>query len=765
MGLGASVRGGFGFLLDRHQHVGVAATTTNINNVTPANAFNSLFHRHRDHPLPITPVSIFRSMLQFDDLQALLWAWTLVGILLLFAFWTNPNEASFRPFLTDLVFRERLRLLNQDQDAAESQLTSTNGADSAPTEPSPARKSDPNAFSSLLSTAPYSSGPFALTFGSKVALSLRTPPFHRKDLGLLSIVTIAQSTPVRTAHDQQGPTSHHPSRLSDRTSAKTGSTTDCTSIFIGAFGKWWILGYAIPDLPPTPASSQSHQNKKSRPELEENLPDVPDWGIIEMRSVDPAPESRRSSILASHSGTQDKDSVLQPASGAPFAAEPAARIASPSQAPSIATNKEHTSEAESQDCLSITALVSRSQTDIVELQEQLLQIKSASARACEALEVDLEEIRAKKKEEERLRSDIKTRTKALDDSKRQVESTRREAERRLKTANAARALKQASIQQRKDQVEMLNKRRAALATKKGAHADKRLQRSEELSSLITETKDKVEKLRIEVDALRHEVQAAQDQLQVEKVMARNAQEGDFREQGRIDTSPYMWNPSMEFSHIGGQDAMYAHLASTPDPLVDSLAHMEERALAANRFTPSPFDADSNSLPINQMPNAHSDGYDDLGTSVLRNAFRRANAASVADGREMLPNASQGIGNPSLQNASNFEAIKQAFQPTIATDEDGRRSWSAFDVWQSDLRGGGLNRTQWPTGGANASADSLPQFSSSSGFLPLDRSTSAEQSGLHNAHGQVDAEQSRNASKVKRAFRWPFRPSQVQNDLV
>ncbi|CDR87237.1 uncharacterized protein SPSC_00363 [Sporisorium scitamineum] len=762
MGVSAAIRGGFGFLLDRQQHVNPLSGTTNIN-VTPANAFQSLFHRHKDHPLPITPVSIFRSMLQLDDLQALLWAWTLVGILLLFAFGTNPSEASFKPFLIDLVFRERLRLLNHDQDAAESHLTNGQDADGASTQPSPARKSDPNTFSSLLSTAPYSSGPFALTFGSKVALSLRTPPFHRKDLGLLSIVTIAQSTPVRTAQDQQKAPSHHSTNHSDRSSAKSDGTTDCTSIFIGAFGKWWILGYAIPDLPPSASSNQSHQTKTGRPELEENLTDVPDWGIIEMRSVDPAPESRRSSIQASNSGVQE--STLQPASRQPSGTEPSARIASPTPPPSItATTKEHPSEAEAQDCLSITALVSRSQSDIAELQEQLIQVKNASTRACEALEVDLEEVRTKKKEEERLRFEIKTRTKALDDSKRQVESTRREAERRLKTANAARALKQASIQQRKDQVEMLHKRRAALATKKAAHADKRQQRSEELSSLITQAKDKTDKLRTEIDALRNDVQAAQDQLQLEKVIARNAQECDHRDQGRIDSSPYMWNLAMDYSHMGGHDAIYAHLASTPDPLVDSLARMEERALAAKRFTPSPFDADPNSLPINQMPNAHSDGYDDLGTSVLRNAFRRANAASVADGSEMLPNSSQGSANPSLQNASNFEAIKQAFQPTLAT-EDGRRSWSTFDVWQSDLRGDSLNPMQWPTSGANASADSLPQFSSSSGFLPLDRSTSAEHTGLHNLQGQADAEQTRNASKVKRAFRWPFRPSQVQDDLV
>ncbi|KAJ1022442.1 hypothetical protein NDA16_003431 [Ustilago loliicola] len=755
MGVSAALRGSFGFLLDRHHNVPVP--NTNIN-VTPANALQSLFRRQREVPLPITPVAILRSMLQFDDLQALLWAWTLVGILLLFAFWTNPSEASFRPFLTDLVFRERLRLLN-DEDAVDSHSQNHDAAAQASKDPGSARRSDPNAFSSLLSTASYSSGPFALTFGSKVALSVRTPPFHRKDLGLLSIVTISQSMPSRTAHDQQRMSQQ--SRSHARGSGKADGSINCTSLFIGAFGKWWVLGFGIPDLPSARSQSPEQRTKAGREELEENLTDVTDWGVLEMRAVDPEPEPRRNSRFGLNS-IADGASAQSQSRHAPTV-EVTAQHGTTTSSP----NKDPAVDVDSEDCLSITALVSRSQTEIADLQEQLASVRSASTRACEALELDLEEVRAKKKEEERLRSDIKTRTKALDDSKRQVESSRREAERRLKAANTSRALKQASIQQRKDQIESLNKRRAVIIAKKATNAEKRLQRSEELSALVSQAKEKAEKLRGDIDGLRQEVEAAQDVLQLEKNNARHAQEGDFsRDFARADPQQYMWNAAMDATQLNGHDAMYAHLAATQDPLVDSLARMEEqRALAGQRFNSSPFDSDS-VLSINKLPNAHTDGYTDLGTSVLRNAFRRANAAAVADGREMMPSASQGLGNPSLQNASNFEAIKQAFQLTVATEEDGRRSWSAFDVWQSDLRNGGdRQKMQWASGGGNASADSLPHFNASSGFLPLDRSSSAEQTSFHNVPGQADSEQTRNMSKVKRAFRWPFRPSQVQDDLV
>lgn len=308
---------------------------------------------------------------------------------------------------------------------------------------------------------------------------------------------------------------------------------------------------------------------------------------------------------------------------------------------------------------------------------------------------------------------------------------------------------------------MLHKRRAALVARKAANTDKRLQRSTDLSTQISQAKEKADKLRNEIDQIRRDVQAAEEQLQREKIHASSAQDGEFRDQSRMDASAHVWNPTMGFNHMGSNEAMYAQLAATPDPLVDSLARFEERSLAGQRlFAPGAYDVDSG-LAVNKMPTAHTDDYADLGTSVLRNAFRRANAAAVADGREMVPNGSQGIVNPSLQNASNFEAIKQAFQPTIASEEDGRRSWSAFDVWQSDLRSGAQQRTHWPTGGANASADSLPHLGASSGFLPLDRSSSAE----HSLSSQGDSDQTRNLSKVKRAFRWPFRPSQVQDELV
>ncbi|KAJ1598546.1 hypothetical protein NDA14_003197 [Ustilago hordei] len=758
MALSAALRASFGFLLDRHHNVPLPHTNIHL---TPANALQSLFRRQRDLPLPITPVAILPFMLQFEHLQALLCAWTLLAILLLFAFWTNPSEASFRPFLTDLVFRQRLRLLD-DQDAVHSShVQSDNLADTASKHILSARKSDSNAFSSLLSTASYSSRPFALTFRSKVALSLRTPPFHRKDLGLLSIVTISQSMPSHSLYDQQRTSQQN--RPHAPPSGNVDRSIDCTSLFIGAFGKWWLLAFGIPDLPSARSQIPQQSTKAGREELEENLSDIADWGLLEMRALDPEPQSRRNSNFA-------LNTIADQATAQPLPRHaPSIDLTAHSGTTASSTNNHLNLDTENEDCLSITALVSRSQSEIVDLQEQLASVKSASTRACEALELDLEQVRAKKKEEERLRSDIKTRTKALDDSKRQVESSRREAERRLKAANTSRALKQASIQQSKDQMEMLNKRRAIIINKKSTNAEKRLERSQQLSALISQVKEKAEKLRGEIDGLRQQVQAAQHQLQFEKNNARYAQQADFsRDYPRAEPQPqpFMWNPAIHPTQLNGHEAMYAHLAAAQDPLVNSLARMEEqRALAGKRFSSSPFDGDA-ALSINKLPNAHTDAYADLGTSVLRNAFRRANAAAVTDVREMMPTASQGLANPSLQNASNFEAIKQAFQPTVATEEDGRQSWSAFDVWQSDLRNGSdRQKMQWSSGGANASADSLPHFNASSAFLPLDRSNSAEQMPFYNLPGQADSEQMRNMSKVKRAFRWPFRPSQVQDDLV
>ncbi len=336
-----------------------------------------------------------------------------------FRFLDQPNEASFRPFLTDFVFRERLRLLN-DEDAADSQSQSTDAAADASKDAASIRKSDPSSFSSLLSSASYSSSPFALTFGSRLRYrcallrssdrtmvsSPKSPftracPFvaHMTNKEYLS--TPGQMLATRLLHTDQ-PTAH---RSSSEYLASGGYWVSAFPSFRIHLLLALMISLKLVEKSLRPTAQTVLIGVSSRCALLTLSPNHDPIPLLPMTT--PRNRHQLNLILV----------ILQP------------RKPSFGRLPSTSATKDTATDVESEDCLSINALVARAQVEIADLQEQLAQVKSTSTKASEALEQDLEEIRAKKKEEERLRSEIKTRTKALDDSKRQVESTRREAER------------------------------------------------------------------------------------------------------------------------------------------------------------------------------------------------------------------------------------------------------------------------------------------------------------------------------------------------
>ncbi|PWY98187.1 hypothetical protein BCV70DRAFT_201971 [Testicularia cyperi] len=771
MGVGSALRGGLGFLTARRLSPPFDSTTINT---TPANAVNSIFHRHRELPLPISPVSVLRSMVQLDDIQALLWAWTLVGLFLLVAFWSNPSESSFRPFLTDFIFRERLRILHDDtavlvnsaeRAASSSHLKDQDGQVAA-------HRNESNPFATSFS----STAPFALSFGTRISLSVRTPPYHRKDLGLFSVVTISHSMPVYKR--QSG---HHAQTGASAPSVgrpKADGTSEHTSVFVGAFGKWWVIAFGMADFVDTHGKSRASPAKEEREELEENRTDLLDWGVLEIHSAEPESDGSRPSSLDTHSRDQLESATAPSRRGsqAQVSSSPVSRPVSPSKALS------ESSEVDAAEYLSLASLLGRSRTEVLELQEQLSKIRATSATTCEALETELEEIRNRKRDDEESRLETKTRTKALDDSKRQVDASRRQAERRLKAANTARSLKQNSIAHRKEQMETLNKRRAALSQKSKANYERRALRSEEISSSSEAVQTRISELETEIAALRQDIGSAEETLTVEKSNLQAAHDlARWRESHKFDPQAPAFTKAKAAGHTYrvSQDPPLNFLPYVQDPLVDSLARMEAMD-SHTQPAMAPFSVDmygrSELLPISNAGSPHPSALKDsvidkqrsrgLGTNVLRNAFRRANPNLETAGVDGLQQTgpSPTATSANLQSVSDFEAIKQAFQPSVASEEDGRRSWSAFDMWQSDIRGA-RHRMQWAEGTGNASADSLPRFAKTSDFLPLDRSTSADNRSSKDDIDISDAEQLRNVSKMKRAFRWPFRPSQAQEDLA
>lgn len=165
------------------------------------------------------------------------------------AYWTNPSDASFRTYLADLSLRQHLRQLRED--AAPPQPA---GKDAA------AAELDALSLSGVDAPERYAS-PHVLTFANRISISLRTPPYCRRDLGLFSVVSV---THVLTDGQRGGST------FSSRRPTPDGKV-DCAhcgtmhapgsqrSWFIGAFGRWFggTLSCAFEARPERPAAAES----------------------------------------------------------------------------------------------------------------------------------------------------------------------------------------------------------------------------------------------------------------------------------------------------------------------------------------------------------------------------------------------------------------------------------------------------------------------------------------------------------------------------
>ncbi|EPQ30146.1 uncharacterized protein PFL1_02263 [Pseudozyma flocculosa PF-1] len=888
MGLGSAVRGGLGLLNARHHDVENLPA-----NQTPSTALTALWQRPREMPLPLTPFAVLRSLVQLEDIQALLWAWMLVGLVLLIAYWSNPSDSSFRPFLTDFTFRERLRCLHEGSNAEADALLDANNREA----PKDGKASPPDgacrssgAAGAAFRGSLFSTSPFATTFGSRLSLSVRTPPYLRKDFGIFSIVTISHSMPLHyvgaTAHDLSATNNSTPDgRSAAAGAAPVEAASDYTSVFIGAFGRYWTAVYGLPLQRLSSASSLSSSSSvpragqakgHDREELEENRNELSDWGVLELRSADhehaladPLLARGLGKVLGQRRASSASDSPLErhadakgtrsrsssphsanrasdTAASAPTAAAASGDSPLPSASPQPPSSSAAV-EPESSDLTAMLAAVADSQSAVSDLEEQLKQLRANSAKSCEGLQGDVDDLRARKRDDDKARMEIKAKTKSLEESKRQAEQARREAERRLKAATTARTSKQNSIAAKKDEIEALLKKRAGHRAKLHSSSTRKAERIEELRSLTTQAQDRLRALKDEVIKLRGDVQSAEETLATEKDNLQAVYEGQplrDREHGRVanggpgilplqdleldpfappDASgrgvtpydgfhgPYFGPPSKDrpqqqpqlLHHHQHHHQQHQHPSMFPsashyDPFGSDLTEAMAGARAFGHHAPPTFHPDRVEEG-GPMPTKPSEG---LGASVLRNAFRKAtgaapfapkgfdgSAAAAAATTTAAPCANvvpgvepqDGLGGVA-GSLSNFEAMKQAFQPTLASEEEGRRSWSAFDVWQSDMRDA-RHRLGWPNGVLyNSSADSLPQFhhpsSSSSMLVPLDRSNSAGHAeatrddgavagaGAGNGNGPGgDAEQLRNLAKVKRAFRWPFRPSQIQGEVI
>ncbi|KDQ21780.1 hypothetical protein BOTBODRAFT_26202 [Botryobasidium botryosum FD-172 SS1] len=469
------------------------------------------------------------------DIQSLFFGFVFVAILLILAYLTNPTEASFRTFLTELSFRRHLTKLHESQDAdaddhRESGLhyTSLRLRDSKE--------------SSKSSDLGLDASTYRFRFTNRASISLRTPTHIFRSFGIL---TVAAVTPLTDASSAQ----------SLKKSIESADSTVAGTWFIGAFGRWWVggtvelsgkdawtkeedsvagvLGIKSLDfgdpfkLAPINVSRPSLPSSivVTKPKSTDRVPaltltpdDSPTHSPSRSSTPPPLPKSASLPLHASRTLVSTPDTRLQkrqPSTGLPSPAESvnlappmlraAPTIASVDQAPAI---------------VELLKKLTSSQAATTDARNQLIAFQSSSSVSHANLQSTVDTHREKKREEDAARLDTKTRTKTLEENKRQAESNKREAERKLKAAQTARDRAVTRIGRLGNDVDQLQARIAA--------DDARIARSG-VDTLASEAE-----ISDEIELKKKEIRVAEDVVAALALRARELEEKVKEEKTRLE---------------------------------------------------------------------------------------------------------------------------------------------------------------------------------------------------------------------------------------
>ncbi|KAF7298245.1 Proteophosphoglycan ppg4 [Mycena chlorophos] len=349
-------------------------------------------------------------------------------VVLLLAYLTNPSENSFRAYLTEQSFRHHL-----------SRLDATTSDD-----PSASSQRRPPA-----STVPFDHGsPFH--FANRATVSLRTPKHVFHSFGVFTVAAIIPA-----------PTDRRP---------KDANTIVTDSWFIGAFGKWYrggvldawyqdvvarssdeetwtsgIMGMKALDkmseYDGLPFSTKNLPAARSPPKLRnrdkssQRLP---------VRSSTPPPLPKSAS-LPLH--TPRPSISLQPAVSEPN------RLGSLSRSPSTLFDQ-------SPRIAEVLQQITASRNSVLELRNQLADFQITASSSHASLQAEVDSFRERKRQEDAARSELKSRTKTLEDSKRAAESVKRDADKRLKAAQTSRDDARQRMEFLDREIDVLTQRRA-----------------------------------------------------------------------------------------------------------------------------------------------------------------------------------------------------------------------------------------------------------------------------------------------------------------
>ncbi|KAK4686499.1 hypothetical protein P7C73_g3631, partial [Tremellales sp. Uapishka_1] len=375
--------------------------------------------------------------------RLLFWV-AIIMVLMLFAAITNPTESSFRSHLTELSFRRHLTDLRADDapPAIEDTLPS-----STPLTPDRPR----------LSRAGTDTPPIApFRFANHVAISLRTPWLIYTTCFFFSLSLTARPGPPVFLSD--------PALLSTKGKHAPPMPKERMVVFLGLLGHWLFLG-EVPAW--VEGACKLFKGRREKGRKKTNAGDRS--GVVEMRAIQskedasPVGAARSTSTLGqslagsklflrsdSHTNLTDHNTLPLHTHPAPIpvtVATPESRR--PSMANLISTPPpalaESTDLPNSPVLLALKSDLAAAQSTLTDLQKQLLTHEESISDAHSHLQLSVDEIRQRRKDDDAERQELKVKTKSLEEQKRQAEGARREAEKKLKAVEGIRDTLQGKI--------------------------------------------------------------------------------------------------------------------------------------------------------------------------------------------------------------------------------------------------------------------------------------------------------------------------------
>lgn len=465
--------------------------------------------------------SVLFSLMMDLSPQTMVWLASMLSLLVLLAFATNPSETSFRSYLTDLALHQHLHHFRQDAiDASDRRLSSMSSDE---LQGLTRREAD----------RPSTQGH---SFATRISVSLRTPAYSRNDYGLITTVVVSEQ--------------RHDGSLQSRR-------------YVGAFGKWWTGGVVC---------ERRHGMADSQKTSSSNFVQNP-WGVSEMQAMDPASLREEQTVSTARQKSTDDTlvSVSQTEKTTIGRRKKHGNKARHTHSPLLSMSKDASTSYDSKggedsftgertspnspilnSDASLTVPAERAQYSaphmpqntesahfegVLEAQSQLNQVRMASEAARKNLQTQLDELRARKKDEDAARLDLKVRMKTLDEHKRQAEGMKREAEKRLKAANGLKELLENRTAAKAQEIDDLRKKEAVTQEKAEASVSSKAKRLAELWQKIGEQKEEEASVERDIAALEEKIEAMQDRLLEEQGNLQAAREMAAERHVYNDTAP------------------------------------------------------------------------------------------------------------------------------------------------------------------------------------------------------------------------------------